>query len=152
MCYGDHQVIVASSSDRRSIVAQDSDTTQAGIEALTRCLLVMAGADKTLTLSEIETVSQLYAEACGRPVDPAMIGEIFVQVKNCDAASALVELRAIARQLDDATKERIVRASCSVMAADRKIDRREAERLSEIAAALDIAEGKLPALMRSAGM
>jgi uncharacterized tellurite resistance protein B-like protein len=132
--------------------AAEGSKTQAGIEALTRCLLVMAGADKTLTLSEIETVSQLYAEASGRPIDPAMIGEIFVQAKNCDAAAALVELRSIARQLDNDTKERIVKASCAVMAADRKIDRREAERLSEIAAALEIAEGRLPALMRWAGM
>lgn len=126
-------------------MAQDS---AAEGKALTQCLLVMAGADKTLTLSEVETVAKLYAENSGRAVDPELISEIFVETGNCDADEALADLRGIAGQLDDDTKEQIIKASYSVMVADNKVDRRETERLSEIAEALEIAADKVSALTR----
>jgi tellurite resistance protein len=115
-------------------------------KALTRCLLVMAGADKTLTLSEVETVAKLYAEASGRQVDPELISEIFVETRNLDAVEALADLRQVADQLGDDAKEQIVKASYSVMIADNKIDRRETERLSEIGEALGLAPEKVAAL------
>lgn len=117
-------------------------------KALTRCLLVMAGADKTLTLSEVETVAKLYAEASGRQVDPELISEIFVETRNLDAVEALADLRQVADQLGDDAKEQIVKASYSVMIADNKIDRRETERLSEIGEALGLAPEKVAALSR----
>lgn len=126
------------------------DAEEAGVRALLQCLLVMAGADRALTLSEIETVSQLYAEAAGRAVDQTMISQIFTELKTCDAAAALNDLRRTSGSLDEPTRERIVKASYTVMVADRKIDHREAQRLSQIADALGIAETRLPALMRAA--
>jgi len=127
-----------------------SSAIQADLSALMQCLLVMAGADKVLTLSEIEVVSEHYASESGREIDHNLVGEVFAALKSCDAGAALDALRKSAPGLDDETKEHIVKCSYRVMVADRKIDRREAERLSEIAAALGIAEARLPALMRSA--
>jgi uncharacterized tellurite resistance protein B-like protein len=132
-------------------MAQDTaaeSQDRAGAEALTRCLLLMAGADKTLTLSEVETVAELYAAASGRAVDPQLISDIFMGTRNCDADQTLADLRRVAGQLDDDTKEKIIKASYSVMIADRKIDRRETERLTEIAEALEFPADKVSALTR----
>lgn len=125
-----------------------AEDTAAESRAMTRCLLVMAGADKALTLSEVETVAKLFAEASGRQVDPELISEIFVETRNLDATEALADLRQVADQLSDDTKEQIVKASYSVMVADNKIDRRETERLSEIGEALGLGADKVAALSR----
>jgi uncharacterized tellurite resistance protein B-like protein len=111
-------------------------------EALTLCLRVMAGADTTLTLSEVETVAEFYAAAAGRQIDPRLISDIYMESRSCDAKQALADLQRIAGALDEATKEQIVKACYSVMIADKKIDRRETRRLSEILQALGVAEDK----------
>lgn len=130
--------------------AQSGDNVADGLKALMRCMHLMAGADKMLTLSEIEFVSQMYAGLLGKEIDDDLIREVFSQLRSCNHEEALDELRQTSGAIGPEMKERIVKVAYQVMVADRKVDPRENERLTEIAGILEIPDDRFAQLMRDA--
>ncbi len=130
--------------------AQSADNLADGLKALMRCMHLMAGADKMLTLSEIEFVSQMYAGLLGREIDDGLVREVFSQLRSCNHEEALNELRETSDAIGPEMKERIVKVAYQVMVADRKVDPRENQRLSEIAGILDIPDDRLAQLVHEA--
>lgn len=130
--------------------AEDPDNVTEGLKALIRCMHIMAGADKLLTLSEIEVVSEIYAGLLGRDIDDTLVREVFSQMRACDQATALSELQDVSARIGLDMKERIVGAAFIVMMADRKADPRETKRLAESASILEIPQDRYAQLIRDA--
>lgn len=120
---------------------------QAALATLVQCLVVMAGADRRLTLSEVEVVSALYAEQSGRAADHEVVSEVFARLKDADPQAALSGLREAGSRLEEEMKDVIIRACHRVMVADRVIDDRERARLNDIAGALGLSDSRVARLI-----
>lgn len=124
-------------------VADEPDT---GRHLILQAMVSIAAADDALDDSETETICRIYQK-----VTDQIIGADDVQAVAAARAESetrlTADLRAACADLDMATKENLIRASYLVLLADERISARERKKLHDFAAALQIPEIHVTAIL-----
>ena len=104
--------------------------------ALVRCMVAMSVADGDLDQQETTTISRIYKKLTGEHLNQSFIKEIADTMKNegSDIQNELIRVREI---LTDDLKNKIIKASFFILAADGLMDEKEESLLEEIRKGLD---------------
>ena len=110
-----------------------------------KAMVAVAGADGRLDAREVGLIQKVFREQTGRSVDVS--GVVLAVEAYTTKRDVLAEFSAAAGSMSGAIKEEIVRAAYLILLADKRIATEERERLTNIAAALQISELDLEAIM-----
>ena len=110
-----------------------------------RAMIAVAGADGRLNAREVSLIQEVYQDQTGRSVDVS--GVVLAVEAYVAKRDVLTELSIAAGSMTRDTKEKILRAAYLTLLADKRITGKERERLKDIAAALEISEIDLDALV-----
>ena len=115
------------------------------VDWILKAMVAVAGADGRLNAREVGCIQKVYQERTGRPVD--ISGVMLAVHAYATKQDVLAELSAAAGSMSGELKEEIVRAACLMLLADERVAGGERERLEDIAAALQISESLLDAIL-----
>ncbi|AKS44741.1 Tellurite resistance protein [Octadecabacter temperatus] len=104
--------------------------------AAKRVMFKMALADGEIDQSEIDTITQAFANIAKREIDPADIAAELEAAKS-DTRPVAEYLRGVAAGMNDTGKELVLRSAIAVAKADGHIDDTEVVEMHELAFALD---------------
>lgn len=126
----------------KRILDFDPKTSQEKFEAefavaAKRVMFKLALADGEVDESEIEQITQAFANIVNREVDADDIAAELEAAKS-DPRSVAQFLAEVAPGLNDTGKERVLRSAISVALADDDLDESEVEQLHEVAVAMDM--------------
>jgi tellurite resistance protein len=110
-----------------------------------RAMIAVAGADGRLNAREVSLIQEVYQDQTGRSVDVS--GVVLAVEAYVPKRDVLTELSIAAGSMTRDTKEKILRAAYLTLLADKRITGKERKRLKDIAAALEISEIDLDALV-----
>jgi tellurite resistance protein len=110
-----------------------------------RAMIAVAGADGRLNAREVSLIQEVYQDQTGRSVDVS--GVVLAVEAYVPKRDVLTELSIAAESMTRDTKENILRAAYLTLLADKRITGKERKRLKDIAAALEISEIDLDALV-----
>ena len=110
-----------------------------------RAMVAIAAADGRLDAREVGLIQKVYQEQTGRSVDVS--GVVLAVQAYATKRDVLVELSAVAGSMSRETKEEIIRAAYRTLLADKRVAGEELRRLKDIAAALQISEINLHAIV-----
>ena len=110
-----------------------------------KAMVAVAGADGRLNASEVGLIQKVYQDQTGRSVDVS--GVVLAVQAYTTKRDVLSEFSAAAGSISVATKKEIIRAAYLTLLADKRIAGEERERLKDIAAALQISEIDLDAII-----
>ena len=110
-----------------------------------RAMIAVAGADGRLNAREVSLIQEVYQDQTGRSVDVS--GVVLAVEAYVAKRDVLTELSIAAGSMTRDTKEKILRAAYLTLLADKRITGKERKRLKDIAAALEISEIDLDALV-----
>jgi tellurite resistance protein len=110
-----------------------------------RAMIAVAGADGRLNAREVSLIQEVYQDQTGRSVDVS--GVVLAVEAYVPKRDVLTELSIAAESMTRDTKEKILRAAYLTLLADKRITGKERKRLKDIAAALEISEIDLDALV-----
>jgi tellurite resistance protein len=110
-----------------------------------RAMIAVAGADGRLNAREIGLIQDMYQEHTGRSVD--VRGVVLAAEAYAGKRDVLMELSIAAGSMSQETKQKIIRAAYLTLIADNRIAKEERKRLKDIAAALQISDFDLAALV-----
>jgi uncharacterized membrane protein YebE (DUF533 family) len=119
------------------------------VDWILKAMVAVAGADGRLNAREVGCIQKVYQERTGRPVD--ISGVMLAVHAYTTKQDVLAELSIAAGSMSDELKEEIVRAAYLTLLADERVGGGERERLKAIAAALQISESVLDAILERAG-
>jgi tellurite resistance protein len=123
-------------------VAQVSESGE--VDWILKVMVAVAASDGRLDAREVGLIQQVYLDQSGRPLS----GDEVIRAAEAHASGdTLAEFAAAARGLDRPTKEEMIRAAYLVLLADDRIAGEERKKLKDIAAALQIAEIHLGAIL-----
>lgn len=105
--------------------------------AAKRVMFKMALADGHIDQSEIDSITQAFANITKRAIDPADIAAELESARD-DTRTVTDYLRDVAPGMNDTGKEQVLRSAIAVAKADGHIDDSEVEEMHEIAFALDL--------------
>ncbi|MGI8854104.1 MAG: hypothetical protein ACR2GC_12650 [Methyloceanibacter sp.] len=111
-----------------------------------KAMVAVAGADGRLNAREVGLIQKVYQDQTGRSVDVS--GVVRAVQAYTTRRDVLAEFSAAAGSMSGATKEEIIRAAYLTLLADKRIAGEERERLKDIAAALQISEIDLDAIVK----
>ena len=114
-----------------------------------KAMVAVAGADGRLNAREVGLIQKVYLGQTGRSVDVS--GVVLAVQAYTTRRDVLAEFSAAAGSMSGATKEEIIRAAYLTLLADKRIAGEERERLKDIAAALQISEIDLDAIIEGSG-
>jgi uncharacterized tellurite resistance protein B-like protein len=110
-----------------------------------KTMVAMAAADGRLDAREVRLIQKVYQEQTGRAVD---VGGVALAVQAYTTkGNLLADLSARVGSMGLETKERIIRAAYLTLLADKRIAEEERKKLRDIAAALQISEIHLNAII-----
>jgi fructose-specific phosphotransferase system component IIB len=98
---------------------------------------------------EVGLIQKVYQDQTGRSVDVS--GVVLAVQAYATKRDVLVELSVAAGSMSEETKEAIIRAAYLTLLADKRIAEEERKRLKDIAAALQISEVHVEAMLERAG-
>jgi uncharacterized tellurite resistance protein B-like protein len=108
-------------------------------------MVAMAAADGRLDAREVRLIQKVYQEQTGRAMD---VGGVALAVQAFTTkGNLLADLSARVGSMGLETKERIIRAAYLTLLADKRIAEEERKKLRDIAAALQISEIHLNAII-----
>jgi uncharacterized membrane protein YebE (DUF533 family) len=110
-----------------------------------KAMVAVAGADGRLNAREVGLIQKVYQDQTGRSVDVS--GVVLAVQAYTTKRDVLSEFSAAAGSISVATKKEIVRAAYLTLLADKRIAGEERETLKDIAAALQISEIDLDAII-----
>ena len=110
-----------------------------------KAMVAVAGADGRLNAREVGLIQKVYQDQTGRSVDVS--GVVLAVQAYTTKRDVLSEFSAAAGSISVATKKEIIRAAYLTLLADKRIAGEERERLKDIAAALQISEIDLDAII-----
>ena len=110
-----------------------------------RAMIAVAGADGRLNAREVSLIQEVYQDQTGRSVDVS--GVVFAVDAYVAKRDVLTELSIAAGSMTRDTKEKILCAAYLTLLADKRITGKERKRVKDIAAALEISEIDLDALV-----
>ena len=110
-----------------------------------KAMVAVAGADGRLNAREVGLIQKVYQDQTGRSVDVS--GVVLAVQAYTTKRDVLSEFSAAAGSISVATKKEIIRAAYLILLADKRIAGEERERLKDIAAALQISEIDLDAII-----
>ena len=110
-----------------------------------KAMVAVAGADGRLNAREVGLIQKVYQNQTGRSVDVS--GVVLAVQAYTIKRDVLAEFSAAAGSMSEATKKEIIRAAYLTLLADKRIAGEERERLKDIAAALQISEIDLDAIV-----
>jgi uncharacterized membrane protein YebE (DUF533 family) len=110
-----------------------------------KTMVAVAGADGRLNAREVELIGKVYQDQTGKSVDVS--GIVRAVQAYATKHDVLAELSVVAGSMSAEQKEEIVRAAHLMLLADERIAGQEREKLKEIAAALQISETHLSAIV-----
>ena len=110
-----------------------------------KAMVAVAGADGRLDAREVGLIQKVYQDQTGRSVDVS--GVVLAVQAYTIKRDVLAEFSAAAGSMSGATKKEILRAAHLTLLADKRIAGEERERLKDIAAALQISEIDLDAIV-----
>ena len=110
-----------------------------------KAMVAVAGADGRLNAREVGLIQKVYQDQTGRSVDVS--GVVLAVQAYTTKRDVLSEFSAAAGSISVATKKEIIRAAYLTLLADNRIAGEERERLKDIAAALQISEIDLDAII-----
>jgi tellurite resistance protein len=110
-----------------------------------KTMVAVAGADGRLDAREVGLIQKIYQDQTGRSVDVS--GIVLAVQAYATKRDVTAELSVVAGSMSRETKERIVRAAYLMLLADKRIAEGERKRLKDIAAALQISEIHLDAIV-----
>ena len=111
-----------------------------------KAMVAVAGADGRLNAREVGLIQKVYQDQTGRSVDVS--GVVRAVQAYTTRRDVLAEFSAAPGSMSEATKEEIIRAAYLTLLADKRIAGEERERLKDIAAALQISEIDLDAIVK----
>ena len=110
-----------------------------------KAMVAVVGADGRLNAREVGLIQKVYQDQTGRSVDVS--GVVLAVQAYTTKRDVLSEFSAAAGSISVATKKEIIRAAYLTLLADKRIAGEERERLKDIAAALQISEIDLDAII-----
>ncbi len=113
--------------------AQDATTT---FTALARCMVAMSIADGSLDQKEVRSICKIFETLTGDALDEDYVEDIAVSMHN-DKSNIETELSRVKHILTKDLKEKIIKASFYILAADGVIEKAEEETLDKIRKGLD---------------
>ncbi len=118
------------------------DDTAISATALIRCMIATSIADGHLHDNEVTTIAKIYTQLTGSPMDENTIRETADHMEE-EGSDILTELANIKGILDDNLKNKILKASLFILAADGVVEKDEEVILGAIRKGLGISKGKL---------
>ena len=112
-----------------------------------KAMIAVAGADGRLNAREVELIRTVYHNHTGKSVE--LSGIVLAVRAYATKHDVLAELSVAAGSMSAELKEEIVRAAYLMLLADERIAGQEREKLKEIAAALQISETHLSAIVEA---
>ncbi len=119
-------------------------------KTLINCLVAMAASDGILHENEVDVISVILKELTGLDINKEIICEAYESYQDSNIVSVYDILNSDKNDIGDDMKELIIKASYLIMISDGDIAEQETEKLSEIAALLDVKEDKFVRLIREA--
>jgi len=119
------------------------------VDWILKAMVAVAGADGRLNAREVGCIQKVYQERTGRSVD--ISGVMRAVHAYATKQDVLAEFSIAAGSMSDELKEEIVRAAYLTLLVDERVLGGERERLKAIAAALQISERFLDAILERAG-
>ncbi len=110
-----------------------------------KAMIAVAAADGRLNASEVGLIQKVYQDRTGRPVDVS--GVVLAVQMYATRRDVLEELSAAAGGMDWTTKVEIIRAAYLTLLVDKRVTPEERAKLEEIAAALQVPEPRLDAII-----
>jgi hypothetical protein len=100
----------------------------------------MAAADGLLRSQETDLIVEVYGGLTGERIDRGSVAETYINWQSDGSPDLMMTIASASGSLDDRGRRRIFKAVCLVMLSDGAIAESERQHLAEIAAALDIDE------------
>ncbi len=119
-------------------------------KTLINCLVAMAASDGILHENEVDVISVILKDITGLDINKEIICEAYESYQESNIVSVYDILNSDKNDIGDDMKELIIKASYLIMISDGDIAEQETEKLSEIAALLDVKEAKFVRLIREA--
>ena len=110
----------------------------------------MAASDGILHENEVDVISVILKDITGLDINKEIICEAYKSYQESNIVSVYDILNSDKNDIGDDMKELIIKASYLIMISDGDIAEQETEKLSEIAALLDVKEAKFVRLIREA--
>ncbi len=119
-------------------------------KTLINCLVAMAASDGILHEKEVDVISVILKDITGLDINKEIICEAYESYQESNIVSVYDILNSDKNDIGDDMKELIIKATYLIMISDGDIAEQETEKLSEIAALLDVKEAKFVRLIREA--
>jgi len=119
-------------------------------KTLINCLVAMAASDGILHEKEVDVILVILKKITGLDINKEIICEAYESYQDSNIVSVYDILNSAKNNIGDDMKELIIKASYLIMISDGDIAEQETEKLSEIAALLDVKEDKFVRLIREA--
>ena len=119
-------------------------------KTLINCLVAMAASDGILHENEVDVISVILKDITGLDINKEIICEAYESYQESNIVSVYDILNSDKNDIGDDMKELIIKASYLIMISDGDIAEQETEKLSEIAALLDVKEAKFVRIIREA--
>jgi uncharacterized membrane protein YebE (DUF533 family) len=121
-----------------------AETTSVEADWILKAMVAVAGSDGRLDEREIGLIQQVYQDQTQRPLTA---DDVTRAAEASAAGDAIAQFAVAARTLDEPSKEEVIRAAYLVLLADDRIAGEERKKLKDIAAALQIPEIHLGAIL-----
>jgi uncharacterized tellurite resistance protein B-like protein len=119
-------------------------------KTLINCLVAMAASDGILHEKEVDVISVILKNITGLDINKEIICEAYESYQDSNIVSVYDILNSDKNDIGDDMKELIIKATYLIMISDGDIAEQETEKLSEIAALLDVKEAKFVRFIREA--
>ncbi len=119
-------------------------------KTLINCLVAMAASDGILHENEVDVISVILKKITGLDINKEIICEAYESYQDSNIVSVYDILNSDKNDIGDDMKELIIKASYLIMISDGDIAEQETEKLSEIAALLDVKGAKFVRFIREA--
>lgn len=119
-------------------------------KTLINCLVAMAASDGILHEKEVDVISVILKDITGLDINKEIICEAYESYQESNIVSVYDIINSDKNDIGDDMKELIIKASYLIMISDGDIAEQETEKLSEIAALLDVKGAKFVRLIREA--
>lgn len=123
-----------------------NSSANASQQLILQAMISIASADGEIDAEEMATLRSRYAKETGEQVSIGDIAKAARELKS-NSGNPVDALSAASTEMDNATKETLLRASYLVLLADGRVAARERKKLQDFASALKISEIHLSVIL-----
>ena len=124
----------------------EQDVSDEHKQLILQTMVAIAGADNRLVESETETIRRLYEKLTGDKIEPFDVAKA-LEARAASPVHLTDLLKGRRNELDMKSREALMRAAYLVLMSDHRIAARERKKLKDYAAALEISEIHLNAIL-----